>query len=454
MKTRMSIATLLALPVLAACWLVQPCDAAPQSSSRPQGSMTQQQGSSTTQQQGNMATQQQGSMTRYQGGMAPSQPKIEKAIFAGGCFWCEEANFEKNYPGIIDVVSGYTGGHVDNPTYRQVNTHTTGHREAIEVTFDANEITYNDLLEIYWRTINPTDAGGSFYDRGDTYTSAIFVANAEQRKLAEASKKRLMESGRFQQPIVTQILDAKTFWPAEDYHQNYHVTHPKEYQAYRNASGRDAYIARVWGKDAVYKIPKRMKSAHVMMPMPKSAANVQWTDAPMPNYKKPSDAELRMRLTPLQYWVTQEDGTEPPFKNPYWNEHREGIFVDVVSGEPLFSSKDKFESGTGWPSFSKPLVPGNVVEEVDKSHGMTRMEVASKHAGSHLGHMFNDGPPPTGIRYCTDSASLHFIPKDQLEAKGYGFFKSQFDGMGSGSEMKSEMKSGTRSEAGSGTRNR
>ena len=264
MKTKMTIATLIALPVVfAASVLVQPACAAPQSSARSQGSTTQQQGSGTkptassTQQQGSATkpmgsmTQHQGSATKPTGNMAWPQAKVETAIFAGGCFWCEESNFEKNIPGIIDVVSGYTGGHVDNPTYQQVNTHTTGHLEAIKITYDANEITYNDLLELYWRTINPTDAGGSFYDRGNTYTSAIFVANAQQRKLAEASKKKLMESGRFNEPIVTQIRDAKTFWPAEAYHQNYHVTHPKEYQAYRNASGRDAYIARVWGKDAV-----------------------------------------------------------------------------------------------------------------------------------------------------------------------------------------------------------
>ena len=356
-----------------------------------------------------------------QQGMAKAGSNLQTAVFAGGCFWCVESNFEK-YKEIESVVSGYTGGHTQNPTYEQVNTHTTGHLEAVKVTYDPSKISYNDLLEIYWRTIDPTDGGGSFGDRGNTYMPAIFVANQQQRQLAEASKRKLMESGRFQKPIAVQIRNAAPFYNAEAYHQNYHLTHPTEYYRYRNGSGRDQYIAQKWGADAVYKIPAKK------MPMASGAkANiVKWTDAVMPNYKKPSDQVLRQQLTQLQYWVTQEEGTEQPFSNTYWNEHREGIFVDIVSGEPLFSSADKFKSGTGWPSFSKTLVSTNVVEHVDSSLGTTRTEIRSRHAGSHLGHKFNDGPAPTGLRYCLDSASLRFIPKDQLEAQGYGFFKSKF----------------------------
>ena len=357
--------------------------------------------------------------------------EVGTAIFAGGCFWCEESNFEK-IDGVVSVISGYTDGHVENPTYKEVCSETTGHREAVKVTYDKDQLTYNDLLQIYWRTIDPTDAGGSFHDRGESYTSAIFVENDEQRKLAEESRKWLMESGRFSKPIVTRIIDAKKFYDAEGYHQNYYLTHPRQYHAYRNASGRDKYIAHVWGKDAVYKVPK-IKDAKAlkdseMASMHKRDSEIVWTDAPHPDYKRPSEAALKKKLTKLQYWVTQESGTEPPFKNPYWNEHREGIFVDVVSGEPLFSSVDKFQSGTGWPSFSKPLVKANIDLEPDSSYSMTRTEIRSKHAHSHLGHLFDDGPPPSGNRYCLDSASLRFIPKDKLEAEGYGFFKSQFAG--------------------------
>ncbi|CAM3843599.1 peptide-methionine (R)-S-oxide reductase MsrB [Mesobacillus zeae] len=299
----------------------------------------------------------------------------ERAVFAGGCFWCMVPPFD-GLSGIKEIVSGYADGPDDR-------------YEAVLILFDPSVIPYEKLLKLYWQQIDPTDAGGQFTDRGNRYRTAIFYHNKAQKAAAEASLTELKASGKFSKELVTEILPAASFQRAEEKQQHYYQKNPFHYNLYREGSGRARFIRETWK-------PRK------------------------------SDEQLRIELTPLQYEVTRKNATEPPFLNEFWDHFKDGIYVDIISGEPLFSSIDKYDAGCGWPSFTKPLRRQEIAESFDTSHGMRRIEVRAKGSDSHLGHVFDDGPGLDKARYCINSSALRFVPKDRLEVEGYREFLSMF----------------------------
>ena len=309
---------------------------------------------------------------------------IREIYLAGGCFWGVEGYF-KRIEGVKDTTCGYANGKTANPSYEDVCRHNTGHAETVRVLFDTDVISLEDLLIYYFRIIDPVSVNKQGNDVGTQYRTGIYYTDESLLPVIKAAVER--EQRKYNEKIAVEVLPLENFYSAEEYHQNYLDKNPNGY-------------------------------CHI---------NLNLANEPIvrsENYKKLDDKELKEKLTTLQYDVTMNAATERPFDNEFNSNFERGIYVDITSGEPLFLSTDKFESGCGWPSFSKPIQKDLVRYNKDLSLGRRRIEVRSNVADAHLGHVFDDGPSELGgLRYCINSAALRFIPIDKMDAQGYGYLK-------------------------------
>ncbi|MFM2423784.1 MAG: Peptide methionine sulfoxide reductase MsrA/MsrB [Candidatus Parcubacteria bacterium] len=348
-------------------------------------------------------------------------PTSATAIFANGCFWCVEHDLEK-VPGVTGVVSGYAGGTTKNPTYE---TYQDGnHREVVEVTYNPQIVSYANLVEHIIKHGDPTDAEGSFYDRGVAYSPAIYFATPEEESTAQKVITVINDAKRFSAPLTIPVVPRTEFFAAEEYHQDYAKKNPIRYGYYRAASGRTKFYEKVWGSEAstftFSVVPTGVNNQSSNM-VPNSEQK-QFTAASWVSFVKPSADQLKSSLSDIAYRVTQDDATERAGTSPLDQEYGRGIYVDVVSGEPLFLSRDKYDSGTGWPSFVKPINDEVVTLHEDKKLFSTRTEVRSRYADSHLGHVFTDGPADRGgMRYCMNGAALRFVSESAMSAAGYDY---------------------------------
>lgn len=322
-----------------------------------------------------------------------SNEDVKEIYLAGGCFWGLEEYFAR-VDGVIDATVGYANGNTENPTYKEVLYKGTNHAETVHVMYDSNVINLTEILKYYFRVVDPTSLNKQGNDAGTQYRTGIYYTDeADEQVILYAME---AEAKKHDKDLVVEVLPLDGYYLAEDYHQDYLVKNPNGY-CHINVDYADVPLDEL-----------ELKTEGIMIDENK--------------YPKPNDDELKEKLTPLQYDVTQKSKTERAFSNEYFDNHAEGIYVDVATGEPLFSSKDKYDSGCGWPSFTKPIVDAVVEEFEDTSYNMIRTEVKSRAGDSHLGHVFEDGPKDAGgLRYCINSASIRFIPIDDMEAEGYGY---------------------------------